>query len=93
MKIFYHPKQALHDPKIYFTRGKIREPQEVPARLVEFLKGIKLVGKEVEKPVDLGIDPITRIHGFAYIDFLQSTYKSGINFLEIGGGRRIIYGD
>ena len=32
MKAYYHPDQALHHPQTYFSRGKMRAPQEVPAR-------------------------------------------------------------
>ncbi len=32
MKAFFHPSQDLHIPKTYFTRGQMRQPQEVPDR-------------------------------------------------------------
>lgn len=75
MKIYYHNNQALHNPQTYFSRGKMRAPQEVPARVVEFQKGIKNAGKNVTEPKDFGFDPITRIHGFAYVDFLKTAYQ------------------
>ena len=33
MKAFFHDDQKLHHPQTYFSRGKMRTPQEVPARL------------------------------------------------------------
>lgn len=75
MNVYYHEKQALHNPQTYFSRGKMREPQEIPQRVIEFQKGIKDVGLDVTEPIDLGFDYLTKVHGFAYIEFLQSAYK------------------
>ena len=35
MKTFFHPEQLLHHPRTYFSRGRMREPQEVPERAVQ----------------------------------------------------------
>lgn len=75
MNIYYHPHQALHNPQTYFSRGKMREPQEVSQRVEEFKKGIKNAGFPVTEPQDLGFDFLTKVHGFAYIEFLQTAYK------------------
>ncbi|PWD86108.1 histone deacetylase family protein [Ignatzschineria cameli] len=75
MNIYYHEKQALHDPQTYFSRGKMREPQEVPQRVYEFQKGIKNAGLTVTKPQELGLDYLTQVHGLAYIDFLRTAYN------------------
>ncbi|UNM94989.1 histone deacetylase family protein [Ignatzschineria rhizosphaerae] len=75
MKIYYHPHQALHNPQTYFSRGKMRDPQEVPQRVEEFQKGIKSAGFTVTTPEDLGFDYLTKVHGFAYIEFLQTAYQ------------------
>lgn len=75
MKIYYHENQALHNPQTYFSRGKMREPQEVPQRVIEFQKGIKSAGYSVTEPIDLGFDYLTKVHGFLYIDFLKNAYK------------------
>ena len=40
MKTFFHPKQKLHHPKSYFSRGQMRVPQEIPERAVQILKGL-----------------------------------------------------
>lgn len=75
MKIYYHSNQALHNPQTYFSRGKMRTPQETPERVIEFQKGIQNAGKAITVPQDFGFDPITRIHGFAYVDFLKTAYQ------------------
>ncbi len=33
MKTFFHPAQRLHHPRSYLSRGQMRQPQEVPARI------------------------------------------------------------
>lgn len=75
MNVYYHPDQALHNPQTYFSRGKMREPQEIPQRVEEFQKGVRNAGFAVSKPEDLGFDYLTKVHGFAYIEFLQTAYK------------------
>lgn len=75
MNIYYDDRQALHDPQTYLSRGKMRKPQEVPQRVIEFQKGIKAAGYKITEPVDFGFDYLTKVHGFAYIEFLQTAYK------------------
>ena len=75
MNIYYHPDQALHNPQTYFSRGKMREPQEIPKRVEEYQKGIQRAGLMVTSPEDFGFDYLTKVHGFAYIEFLQTAYK------------------
>lgn len=75
MNIYYHPNQALHNPQTYFSRGKMREPQEIPKRVEEFQKGVQQAGLAITSPEDFGLDYLTKVHGFAYIEFLQTAYK------------------
>ncbi|MHC5224748.1 histone deacetylase family protein [Ignatzschineria sp. LJL83] len=75
MNIYYHSDQALHNPQTYFSRGKMREPQEVPRRVEEFQKGVQQAGLAITSPEDFGFDYLTKVHGFAYIEFLQTAYK------------------
>ena len=37
MKSFFHPKQKLHHPQTYLSRGKMRVPQEIPERAEQIL--------------------------------------------------------
>ena len=40
MRTFYHDDQALHHPCSYFSRGKMRTPQEVPTRIDPLLAAV-----------------------------------------------------
>ena len=44
MKTFFHADQALHHPQTYFSRGKMRTPQEVPERAMHLLAAAKRLG-------------------------------------------------
>lgn len=74
MKAYFHDNQLLHCPQSYFSRGKMRVPQEVPARLVELRKAAEHVGLEVCVPADAGAGPISAVHNMDYLRFLQSAH-------------------
>src|SRR5690606_41728530 len=61
MKAFFHPAQDLHIPKTYFTRGQMRQPQEVPDRTEQMLEGLKTLGIPVLQPADQGSAPISKV--------------------------------
>ncbi len=75
MKTFYHPKQQLHNPRSYFSRGQMRTPQEIPARVDGILKGLHHLGLVVQEPTDHGIEPIAAVHDTGYLTFLQTAYQ------------------
>ncbi|WP_148864530.1 histone deacetylase family protein [Marinobacter fonticola] len=75
MKAFFHPAQDLHIPKTYFTRGQMREPQEVPARTVELLEGLRSMDFSVLEPADQGPGPIAQVHDLSYLRFLESAHR------------------
>ncbi len=74
MKTFYHPDQDLHHPRTYFSRGKMREPQEVPRRALELLSAARHLGFDLETPADAGEAPIAAVHAPDYIRFLQTAH-------------------
>ncbi|PTM97528.1 histone deacetylase family protein [Mycoplana dimorpha] len=74
MKTFYHPDQTLHHPRTYFSRGQMRQPQEVPQRTEALLAAVKSLGFGVETPADAGGEPIARVHGLDYLRFLQDAH-------------------
>ena len=47
MKTFFHADQALHHPQTYFSRGKMRTPQEVPERAMHLLAAAKRLGFDI----------------------------------------------
>ena len=75
MKAFFHPNQDLHVPKTYFTRGQMREPQEVPARTELMLEGLRSMGISVLQPADQGSAPISKVHDLGYLRFLESAHR------------------
>jgi len=74
MKSFFHPKQQLHHPKTYFSRGQMRAPQEIPERSVQILKGLAALDLPVTQPVDAGMAPLLTVHDPKYLEFLQTAH-------------------
>lgn len=75
MKAFFHPAQDKHTPLTYFTRGQMRQPQEVPDRTSQMLEGLKKIGIPVLQPSDHGAGPISRVHDLGYLRFLESAHR------------------
>ncbi len=74
MRAFFHPDQLLHHPRSYFSRGKMRPPQEVPERATRLVQAARNLGFQVEVPEDAGFDPLTAVHEAAYLEFLQQAH-------------------
>ncbi len=75
MKAFFHPSQDKHIPKTFFSRGKMRQPQEVPERTGRLLEGLRALDVPVLQPTDMGPGPIARIHDLGYLRFLESAHR------------------
>ncbi|PPI84860.1 acetylpolyamine amidohydrolase [Marinobacter maroccanus] len=75
MKAFFHHAQDEHIPQTYFTRGQMRQPQEIPARTGEMLGGLKEMGISVLQPADQGAGPISKVHDLGYLRFLESAHR------------------
>lgn len=74
MKTFFHPDQRLHHPHSYFSRGRMREPQELPDRIAPLLAAVQQLGFAVHEPPDQGLKPLRAVHGDAYLQFLQTAH-------------------
>lgn len=74
MKAFYHPDQALHHPRTYFSRGMMRTPQEVPDRAERLVQAAQALGFAVETPPDAGMEPIAAVHSLEYLRFLRTAH-------------------
>ncbi|SAI74150.1 acetylpolyamine aminohydrolase [Bordetella ansorpii] len=74
MKTFYHPDQKLHHPQTYFSRGKMRTPQEVPSRLDALVEGVRKLKFDVIQPADAGAAAIGAVHALEYLRFLQDAH-------------------
>ncbi len=75
MKAFYHPDQALHEPQSYFSRGKMRKPQEVAQRAEELVAAARTLKFDVQQPADAGMSPLTDVHALDYLQFLKSAHQ------------------
>lgn len=74
MKSFFHPKQQLHHPTTYFSRGQMRVPQEIPERSTQILKGLAQLNLPVTEPVDAGMASLLAVHDSKYLEFLQTAH-------------------
>lgn len=81
MKAFFHPAQDKHVPQSYFTRGQMRQPQEVPDRTSQMLEGLKEAGIPILQPSDQGARPIAKVHDLGYLRFLESAHR---RWMEMG---------
>jgi len=76
MKTYFHPKQKLHHPRTYLSRGQMRTPQEIPERVVQILKGIAQLGLTVTEPADHGMQPLLAIHDAGYLQYLETAHAT-----------------
>lgn len=74
MQTFFSPEQLLHHPRTYFSRGKMRTPQEIPERATEILKGVRELGFAVAVPPDAGLAPVAAVHAEPYLRFLETAH-------------------
>ncbi|UCJ18878.1 histone deacetylase family protein [Pseudomonas sp. MM211] len=74
MKTFFHPHQRLHHPRSYLSRGQMREPQEVPARIDPLLAMARQLGFALIEPEDHGLAPLNAVHSSAYLEYLRDAY-------------------
>ena len=74
MLTFFHPEQLLHHPQSYYSRGKMRTPQEVPERARNLLHAARDLGFTIAQPEDHGLAPLTAVHGEPYLRFLQDAH-------------------
>jgi acetoin utilization deacetylase AcuC-like enzyme len=89
MRTFHHPGQDRHHPRTYFSRGQMREPQEVPARIEALLAGLQAAGLGVETPPDAGLAPILAVHSQPYVDFLRDSHAEWLAVDE-GWGPEVV---
>ncbi|MBT2786753.1 MULTISPECIES: histone deacetylase family protein [unclassified Halomonas] len=75
MKTFFQADQLLHRPQTYFSRGKMRTPQEVPERATQLLAAAKRLGFDIQAPNDYGAAPLRAVHSLPYLRFLQSAHQ------------------
>jgi len=85
MITFFHPHQLKHHPRTYLSRGRMREPQEVPERALRLLDAVTALGFDVWEPDDFGIGPIRAVHSAAYLAFLEEAHRESKKIPEDWG--------
>ena len=75
MQIYFHQEQLKHCPLTYFSRGKMREPQEKPQRMHEILAAANKMGLTVKTAQDFGHQPLLKVHTPGYLNFLKTAYQ------------------
>ncbi|ABC36422.1 histone deacetylase domain protein [Burkholderia thailandensis E264] len=75
MLTYFHPDQSLHHPRTYFSRGRMRTPQEVPERAAQLVAAALAMGFSVREPDDFGIAPIAAVHDMSYLRFLETVHR------------------
>ncbi|HEY4349919.1 MAG TPA: histone deacetylase family protein [Paraburkholderia sp.] len=74
MQTFFHPAQLKHHPRSYFSRGRMRTPQEVPERALRLVEAARKLGFDVREPADFGVAPLAELHGMNYLRFLEEAH-------------------
>ncbi|NVK36200.1 MAG: histone deacetylase family protein [Rhodobacteraceae bacterium] len=73
MKTVFSDVQLKHDPKHDLADGELKDAVEIPARAKIVLKTIEQSGLgEVVEPEEFGLQPVRRVHGQDYLDFMES---------------------
>ena len=75
VKAYFDETQNLHHPQSYLTRGAMRAPQEVPARIPPLLAALTDMGVDIDTPRDHGMRPISAVHAMGYLRYLESAHR------------------
>lgn len=70
MRCFWDERQRAHVPSVEFFNGALHPAAEHAGRVDAILKAIG----PTEQVTDLGMAPLLRVHGAAYLDFLRSAH-------------------
>ena len=91
MLIVHTDKHLLHNPKKYFSMGKMGNYPEQPSRIETILKAIRKrkVGELVE-PTDFGLDPILKVHSKEYVKYLNCAFEE---WIRVGGSKNGVIPD
>jgi acetoin utilization deacetylase AcuC-like enzyme len=81
VRTFFHRNQLQHHPRSYYSRGKMRTPQEVPERATRLLQAARALGFSIESPSDAGLEPVRAVHGALYLEFLEEAHRC---WVEVG---------
>lgn len=76
MKTVYDERHVFHEPHGELHRGRIHSPpferSERAERIIDSIREAQI--GDVVQPEDFGLDPIRKVHGAAYLDFLANIH-------------------
>lgn len=74
MRAFYHPEQALHDPKVFMRSGVLAAPTDLPERTTRLLGALSRHGITPEASDLDGRAEAARVHTERYLHFLETAH-------------------
>ena len=74
MKAFYHPDQALHDPRQFMRLGVLAAPTDRPERTARLMNALSRHAITPQPPDNDGRAAAARVHTADYLDFLDTAY-------------------
>ncbi len=75
MQVFHSPDHALHAPLHEFEGGRLIPAYETPKRIDAILAALRDAGFPAPAaPAHFGHEPLLRVHGAAFLDFLKTAF-------------------
>ena len=71
MRIFWDPRQLAHAPAHELHNGAFEPHAEHPGRAANMIAAVGTT----ELPADHGLEPLSRVHSQAYLDFLRAAWS------------------
>ncbi|MDB5414404.1 MAG: histone deacetylase family protein, partial [Rubritepida sp.] len=84
MKAFHHPDEALHAPKFFLMRGKVRANFEIPERAASLREGLAALGITPSVPPHATREELLTLHDADYLDFLEHAITEWSEMPETG---------
>ena len=74
MRAFYHPDQALHDPRQFMRAGRIDTPKDLPVRTEKFLGALQHLGITIEAPTEHADAARAAVHTPGFLRYLETAW-------------------
>jgi acetoin utilization deacetylase AcuC-like enzyme len=84
MRAFYHPEQALHDPRQFMRYGRLTSPKDLPERTERLIGALNANSISLERPSVDGRQAALSVHSEGYIRFLESVWDEWVRLPDHG---------
>mgnify|MGYP001627297888 CR=1 FL=1 len=84
MKVFGQADEALHAPRFFLMRGRLRDNYEVPARAAALREGLARCGLAPEEAPPATRAEVEALHAPDYLDFLATAHAEWAAMPEAG---------